>query len=219
LHSFFRVFFAAIFQRPIVSRANPLFASPVSPGLGKQPQSSLPDPKDRTIGALAFVNRDKEALQIAFVNIINKITQQHRTLPSTGQLFGSGKTEMGQHTVARVLVSDELQQKLLEECGKGRTDLVKDYVNAVTVSVSFMDYEPSGNTTLTHFLTFALYNSIRLGAETKDLKIGNTDKSLAESWPKIEEKDFPSVFPNLASVCDKFIKETGRSLFIHWDEV
>ena len=156
----------------------------------------------RAIKKLAFVDRDQEAYTIALANIRNKTNIDKPVLVTAGQLYGAGKTEMGRRAVERVRISKELQRKLAEE-GKQTAADVEDYVRAASVTVDLSHYPPGSFNALEDYLAKALYDSICLSDH------------VPTGWPKT----FPKWDLPLRGVVDLFVQLTGRSLFIHWDEV
>lgn len=172
----------------------------------------LPPPEDatllprasRAIGALAFVDRDSEAYTIALANLRNKKRRADKpTLVTAGQLYGAGKSKMGEHAVDRIRVTKELQLKLVKE-GKQEASDVEDYANAVSITVDLSKYSADTFSTLEMYLAYALYASIR-----------KSEKHKPAGWPV----EVPSFAEPLAGVAELFIKLSERSLFIHWDEV
>ena len=80
-----------------------IISSPVRPPSKKPEQPPPLSSSARTIGALALVDRDDEAYQLARSNIGNKRdVTDHPTLVTAGQLYGAGKSQMGRHAVERV---------------------------------------------------------------------------------------------------------------------
>ena len=101
-----------------------------------------------------------------------------------------------------VRISEELQRKLAEE-GQQTAAGVKDYVRPVSVTVDLSHSPPGSFNALEDYLAKALYDSICLSDH------------VPTGWPKTFPKwDWP-----LRGVVDLFVQLTGRSLFIHWDEV
>ena len=83
---------------------------------------------------------------------------------------------------------------------------VKDYANAVTVTVDLTAHDPALVLKLSVYLGYALYESIRCSAATK----------LLVAWSHIPRVGFPHT---LEDVVRLFLTETKKSIFIHFDEV
>src|SRR5690349_9459813 len=62
--------------------------------------------------ALAFVNREDQAYTLAYLNIYNKQPGVKPFLVTSGQTFGSGKTEMGRRAVACFRSNAGAQQRI-----------------------------------------------------------------------------------------------------------
>lgn len=193
------------------------FSSPVRTLPKKAQERKAPLQRSlRTIGALAFVDRDDEAFLVALVNLRNKraSVSEQPVLVTAGQLYGAGKSQMGKHAVARVRETRGQEGGVWSRLLDAQEDDadVMDYAKAVTVSVDLRNYSPSGLLRLDVYLGYALYEAIR----ALQSSLSGTGKLLI-SWPALDRSNFTS---GIDEVVRRFIQETmGRSIFIHWDEV
>jgi len=201
----------ALFGTPAAGRLvaeRPIIGSPVRPLSKRSEQLPPQDPSSRSIGALAFVDRDTEAYQLARYNLRNKRNvTEHPTLVTAGQLYGAGKSQLGRHAVERVANSRGIQGGVWAKLIKDgiREEDVKDYAKAITVVVDLTNNnDASFFPKLSRFLGFALYNSIR---ELQEPRLG---------WQAIDPCDFKL---SLAGVVNRWLLATNRSVFIHFDEV
>ena len=184
-------------------KSRAVIASPVRPPTSGQ---LLPlNYTARSIGALAFVARDTEADELARYNLRNK-GSSHPTLVSTGQHAGSGMSQLGRHAVKKVAISrgapDGVWARLLRQ--GIREEDVAAYASAVPVVVNLSLCSPSKFDKLSVFLGHELYDAIREQA------------SNFTHWQELPREAFPFA---LMDVVEKWRRDTGRSLFIHFDGV
>lgn len=196
------------------------YENPVPP----TPTPALEPPKKpeaRVIKSLPFVDRDEEAFEIAWRTIHNVFMartgdKRKVTLVTAGQLYGAGKTLMGENAVARVAekttAGTALRRRIAEEL-KARTglsqqeteDLVNEYANAVTVFIDLKDVVVSGAQNMEGLLIRELRKRLGDCAEIKD----------KDAWDRLTA-DGANRFE---TIVDTFKQQSGRNVFIHIDEV
>jgi hypothetical protein len=157
------------------------------------------------ISALSFVNREKEAFMIARYAIQNsrKSESDKYFLITSGQMYGSGKTEMGKNAIKALAQNPPLIDSLKKAVGDEDTN---KYLNSTYVMVDLQTLESSHIFTLFETaLAFQLYKALQKYVMKADIP------SIAQF-----NKDFPN--PSLTEV-GLYIKAIGINVFIHWDEV
>jgi hypothetical protein len=189
-----------IAQRTPVQQRSEKRSSLASPVIAGQRARNREEP----IAALAFVDRDDAAVDLAFYNLNNKRPDIDKpTLVTSGQMYGSGKTEMGRHAVDCIREKPSLQ-KQLESFGCKSSE-IKDYMEAITVCVDLQNFvETHKFQTLAEYLGHALHTSIC------QKKISNL------KWTTIRPQEWTD---SVVTVVNNFVAESNQSIFIHWDEV
>ena len=150
---------------------------------------------------LSFVDREEQAMEIAQYLLGNERSENYGKprFVTSGQMFGSGKTELGRNATS-ILKNDSYKnkRKMLEKVfGKKETDR---YINAQVICIDIRKLKRKKN--LNDSLAFLLATSM-----AAHFKIELKSEKL-DSFEDIEEviSYFQKVFPK-------------KSFFLHWDEV
>jgi hypothetical protein len=160
-----------------------------------------------TIPQLAFINREEEAFLIAFNCLHNatKAVSGKFVLVTSGQMYGSGKTEMGKNA------TKALKENVLRVSRLARVyteDSVKNYINSEYVLVDFSYLVPPSELLPTFSLALAY------------LTYCSFAKFLQNSMHESTQKEFLDL--QLFTIRDVLMhcsKVYNKHFFIHWDEV
>jgi hypothetical protein len=123
---------------------------------------------------------------------------------TAGQMYGSGKTEMGRNA-ARVLAAySNIREKLVNKHGE---KLVRQYEKSEHILVDLTSLTtPNFISSFSQALAFALYNSLLTKTGEKNKLTKDQFLQLKLSTPEEVLQDFTDKYPE-------------RSFFVHWDEV
>jgi hypothetical protein len=123
---------------------------------------------------------------------------------TAGQMYGSGKTEMGRNA-ARVLAAySNIREKLVNKHGE---KLVRQYEKSEHILVDLISLTtPDDIPSFKKALAFALYNSLLTKTGQKNELSPREFLELGLIDPKLVLQKFTTQYPE-------------RSFFVHWDEV